>query len=993
MSESGLPPPGVYSIDPHLPFLELLASALVAEPPERLADTLVLLPSRRTCGALRELLLAHAGGRTLLLPRLRPVGEPDEPELALDPDLEVAVPPAISPLRRHLLLTRLVHAFAGVPHEQAVRLAGELARLLDELQTEEVDLRALDRVVPDRFAEHWQRTLAFLAILREHWPRILAAEGRLDPAERRRRLLELQAERWRRHPPKERVVAAGITGSIPAVARLLAVVRTIGGIVVLPGLDRDLDRASWQAVGTEPTHPQHVFVRLLETMGIEREAVRPWPGPPPKGVRPARLALWRESMRPPATSELWSRNPPFSEEALADLTLIEAPDLAREAIQIALLLRRTLEVPGKRALLVTTNRHLARRVAVELARWQIEVDDSAGVPLDQTPPGSFFLLAGHLLAEGASPSILLATLGHPLARGGSDQGQFRRYVRALERAILRGPRPASDLEGIVAALRALPADRERMRYYKSPIPPLELADWLAHIASFAAPFARLRAAGERAPLSALLDAHLAFATQLAADENGDASELWTKEAGQALSTFLLELSLAADSLPDLPIAVWPAFLAVLMAGVTVRPMRPGHPRIAILGQFESRLQQADLVIVGGLVEGSWPRSVQSGPWLNRTMRQELGLPPPERHVGYAALDFLAAASAPEVALSRARRDETGAPTVPSRWLVRLLAVLRAAGTDPARLEDRELAALAAGLDRPPGPRRPCPRPKPRPPAPSRPTRLWVTDIEDLMRDPYRFYARRILALEPLDPLDAEPGPAERGLLVHRALHRFVVRYPDGLPEDGVSQLLAIGHELFAPLAASPDVYALWWPRFQRIAIWFCRRERERRVRLERVLAEVEGRMAVEAEGRRFEIRARADRIELHNPAGLVIVDYKTGTPPSRREVRAGLAPQLAVEGLIAQEGSFDGASGPVVGLEYWQLRGDEAGGCAREVCARKELEDLLNITRDGLSKLLAHFAREDIPFLAIPRPEVAARHDPYAHLARRQEWWGQESPQ
>lgn len=991
MAEHGLPPPGVYTIDPHLPFLELLAEALLAEPPERLADTLILLPSRRTCMALRDHLLVRASGRPMLLPRLRPVGEPDEVELALEPALGLTVPPAITPLRRRLLLARLLHQAHRVPHEQAVRLAGELAALLDELQTEEADLAALDTIVPDELAEHWQQTLLFLRILREHWPRILAAEGRIDPAERRRRLLDLQAEYWRRQPPAGPLVAAGITGSIPAVARLLAVVRQIGGLVILPGLDLELDAASWRAVANEPTHPQYVFVRLLQQMEIDREAVRPWPGKAPAGSRPARLALWRETMRPPATSELWSRNPPFSREALAGLSLLEAPDLAREATRIALRLRETLEVPGKRALLVTTDRHLARRVAVEMRRWHVEVDDSAGVPLDQSPPGSFLLLTAHLLAEGAPPAVLLAALAHPLARGGRDQGTFRRYVRALERAILRGPRPAASLDGMVKALRALAADAEQMRRCRSPVPPDQLADWFQEIAAWARPFAALRERFERASLTQLLDAQLQFTTQLAADAEGDPGELWAKEAGRALRAFLDELSLAADCIDDLPVAAWPAFLAVLMASVTVRPQRRGHPRIAILGQFESRLQHADLVIVGGLVEGGWPRRTESSPWLNRAMRSALGLPPAERQVGYAALDFVHAASAPEVVLSRARRDETGSPTVPSRWLVRLQAVLRAAGTDPATLDQPSLAELASELDRPGGTRAPCPRPSPRPPAKLRPTRFWVSDIEDLMRDPYRFYARRILELEPLDPLDADPGAAEHGLLIHRALHEFVLRHPRGLPENGLQQLRAIGAELFARFQASADVQALWWPRFERIAAWFVDHEQKRRENIVRVLAEVEGKLELQIEGRRFEVAARADRIEQHNPEGLAVIDYKTGMPPSKAEICAGFAPQLPVEGLIARDGSFADVTGPVIRLEYWRLSGDETGGEVGLRFEDAEAAQLLDAAASGLRRLLAHFADADTAYVAIPRPELAARYNPYDHLTRRQEWWGRET--
>ncbi len=478
MSAEALPPPGVYTIPAGLPFLRLLARSLLAMERSELADTTLLLPSRRACLVFRETLLETAGGRPLLLPRLLPVGEPEEPEVLLDATVEGALPPAVDPLRRRLLLARLLRAAEEVPVEQAVRLADALAVFLDELQTEEADLSGLARLAPEEFAEHWQKLLRFLRILHEVWPRILAERGVLDPAERRRRLLDLQAERWRREPPPGPLLAAGVSGSIPAVARLLATVARIGGRVILPAFDRDLDPRSREAVRRDPTHPQHGLLRLLAIMEIEPEAVRPWPAASERDAAGARRELWRETLRPAGTSEQWSRNPRFAAAALSGLGTVEAPDLAREATAVAVRLREVLETPDKRAVLVTTDRNLARRVAAELQRWKVPVEDSAGVPLDQSPPGSFLLLTAHLLAEGATPARLLAAFKHPLARAG-DTGAFRRRVRALERLLLRGPRPGADFAELLRRLRERAAragegGKEGDRAWPAPVPPTQL---------------------------------------------------------------------------------------------------------------------------------------------------------------------------------------------------------------------------------------------------------------------------------------------------------------------------------------------------------------------------------------------------------------------------------------------------------------------------------------------------------------------------------------
>jgi ATP-dependent helicase/nuclease subunit B len=256
----------VHTIPAHQPFLDRLIEPLLGWDRERLADALLLVPSRRACLAAREAFLRLAGGAPLLLPRVVPIGEPDEAELLLDAALGFELPPAIGPLRRRLLLTRLILARSPeMAHEQAVRLSGELERFLDEAHNEEVDLAALDELAPTDLAEHWQETVVFLRLVRDAWPAVLAEEGRIEPARRRRLLLDALAARWRRSPPAGPVIAAGITGTVPCVARLLALVaRLPEGAVVVPALDQTLDEAGWRGVG--PSHPQHGLRRLLELM-------------------------------------------------------------------------------------------------------------------------------------------------------------------------------------------------------------------------------------------------------------------------------------------------------------------------------------------------------------------------------------------------------------------------------------------------------------------------------------------------------------------------------------------------------------------------------------------------------------------------------------------------------------------------------------------------------------------------------------------------------
>ncbi len=637
-------------------------------------------------------------------------------------------------------------------------------------------------------------------------------------------------------------------------------------------------------------------------------------------------------------------------------------------------MRGALEQPGRTAALVTPDRHLARRVAVELRRWRIEVDDSAGTPLDQTPPGAFLLLTARLIVEGVEPVTLLAALKHPLACGGMSAAAFRQRVRDLERACLRGPRIAGGFAGMLDELQRARLD-ETLR--------TRLVSWVGDLQTSAHSFAGL-AAGQETDLAAMIRAHVAFAESLAREPQGGARQLWSREAGEAAAALLSELlAFGPDPWPLVP-AAYPALLAQLMAARMVRPRAPRHPRLSIWGELEARLQHTDLLLLGGLNEGSWPRTVDPGPWLNRTMRAQLGLPPVERRLGLAAHDFVQAACAPEVLLSRAEKDAGDNPTVPSRWLVRLQTLLKAQdleaapAADPARAWSRTLDSIQ-GVPRPITP------PQPRPPLAARPRRLSVSDIGSWMQDAYALYAKRILRLTPLEALDADPGALDRGNIIHRALERFVAAYPDELPDDPLQHLLHAGRQQFAELTHRPQVEALWWPRFVQVAHWVIEQERARRPELAALRAEVSGELTLERPGGRFVLRARADRIEHHSDGSVTVVDYKTGRLPDQREVMAGLQPQLPLEAVMMEHGAFDGeAPASVAALRFWQLKGDEDGGVERSAGADTP-EQLAAAALAGLRHLIDHFDRPETAYPPRPKPRAAPKRD-YDHLSRLGEW-------
>jgi ATP-dependent helicase/nuclease subunit B len=1008
--------PKVYTITPDRPFLATLASGLLAmtgTDPLRLPRVTVLLPTRRAVRALRETFLratldGREAGTPLLLPRMRPIGDLDSDELSLiegTPDGEpFAVPPAIPELRRRLLLTRLVLKWGERRGEdallpgQAAALAASLAHFLDAVATDGASFDRIRDLVPENLAEHWRIVHRFLEILPQAWPDILAAEGALDPAERRNRLLDRQAAIWRRSPPDEPVIAAGLVGGFPAMTELLSVIAALArGAVILPGLDCACEDAEWVAIEEDESHPQHLMAVLLKALGLAPADVRDWPPREPpatlprgpdalsdlplfariapadaalthtarlaEGPRTRRIRLVGEALRPAGTTDAWRRLSPEPADTLDGLSRFDCVSAQQEAVTIALLLRRKLETPGATAALVTPDRELARRVAAELRRWDIEIDDSAGLPLNRTPPGVFLRLVLELAGSRLAPVPLLAALKHPLASGGLAPVAFRDLARQLEREIL-GPRPAPGFAGLKAAL-AVASDTlrrfaERLEACFGALPDLLASDTV--------------------PLSRLAASHIEAAERLSATATETGGErLWHEAAGETAARFCHELLDAARDFPPLPGRHYPALFESLAASAVVRPAFGRHPRLAIWGLLEARLQQADLLVLGGLNEGSWPGPAEHDPWMSRAMRREFGIAVPERTIGIDAHDFAQAIGAPEVALTRAARSE-GVPTVPSRWLLRLDTVLRAVGLPDALRPDQTIQRAVELLDEAEG-YRPLPPAEPRPPLAARPRQLSVTQIETWLRDPYAIYARHILWLKPLDELDADPGRAELGTIIHRTLDEFVRSCARGLPADAESELLRIGREQFGPFLSRPGAWAFWWPRFERIARWLVAEERLRRSAIIESLSECEGRWALYSRGGPFTITAKADRIDRLADGGVVLVDYKTGAVPPAKTVQAGFAPQLPLEGAILRHGGFSGVSGSATALEYWRLSGGRPAGERRPIDEGNP-DALIDRVVARVKSLIERFDDPSTPYLPVPSPRWAPRFSDYRHLER-----------
>ena len=947
-------PPGVNFPDELVAGLQTFVSP---QPPEAMARVTLILNTERMRAQVRDCLLARG---VHLLPRLLLIGDLAT-TLAPTP-----LPQPVPRLRRRLqlsvLLDRLLRTGSTpFPRSALFDLAESLAALLAEMGEEGVSPERIAALDVGNHSAHWARTQTFLGIASQ----ALLGDGQ-DEATRLRQGVLALAQAWQAAPPADPVIVAGSTGSRGTTALLIqAVARLPRGAVVLPGYDFDLPPEIWAGMDdalTAEDHPQFRFRRLMDLLGCGPEAVRPWTAAP--APDPERNRLISLSLRPAPVTDQWineGANLPDLVPATTGLTLLEAPSERTEAVAIALILREAAE-NGTTAALVTPDRNLARRVTATLDRWGIRPDDSAGRPLGLTPPGRLLRQVAALVGQRLSIDALLALLKHPLVFSGQAEpgrGAHLLLTREYElHARRHGP--------------AFPTAQDLALWAQGSRQP-GAGDWAAILGN------TVCALGDPAPvpLSVAVQRHIATTERLARGFAGEGTgDLWLKEAGRLAQAAMADLQAEAGA----GVEVTPGDYLNLMASILtgeVRDSDAAHPLIRIRGTLEARAQGAELVVLGALNDGIWPALAAPDPWLNRSMRKAAGLLLPERQIGLSAHDYQQAVAACRVVLSRSRRGGD-APAVPSRWLNRLVNLM--AGLPdrhgPQALEemrkrgDRWLA-LAAAFDAPPGTARPARRPSPRPPVAARPKKLSVTEIKTLIRDPYAIYSRHVLRLRPLDPLRPEADPRLRGTVLHDILERFV----RGGGRD-VAGLLQIADQVLAERVAWPLARAVWRARIGKAAAAFVAFSSASGG--QPVLLETAG--AAPLPGLDFTLTGKPDRIDRLDDGRLVLIDYKTGDPPSQKE-QLHFDKQLLLTAAMARTGAFE-SLGPqqVAKIIFLGLKAELKQ--VETVLAPQDIDAIW----DEFGKLIAAYANPAQGYTARRALQSERDVSDYDHLSRFGEW-------
>ena len=1026
--------PNVFTIPAGCNFLRTTARALIDgelvagfEPrknPLLLASATIYVPTRRAARSLAAEFLNELGSEAAILPSIRTLGDADEDELLFaGNEVALNLPEAILPLERKFLLFQMVQSWTTAMSKDtrelfgdedivipsspadAMWLAGDLGQLMDQMETEEISWNSLLALVPDDYAQWWQLTLSFLNIAMQGWPEVLREKNRIDPARLRREILDQRTRHYQNEGSDGPVIAAGSTGTIAASARLLSAISKMKqGALILPGLDLEMDSEDWAHLRTRnsasepvsaPAQPQYGLAKLLEKTGLERDQVKIL-GSSDTAAQ-AREKLISLALLPAEASHKWSEisqtiSPETAAIGFSSISIIEAPGERQEALAIAIALRKSLTIEGKIAALVTPDRVLARRVAAELQRFGIQVDDSGGNLLRNSDAGVFLRLLQDVCLGNCNAVNLVSLLKHPLFRVGYSTKEASKLAKLFELALVRGliqtPLPGRFGD----ACSRLMEPGAGGHYISQPVRRMTDEDWqdlllfCQLIDGKLKYFADLLNSNTQRPLSELFDQLYQTALELTYEvEEGETSRHMLLEAvgGVEYDHFFADIKATNLDATKLRIADFAAIFEATLGDSVLRTSASTHPRLHILGPLEARLMQLDLVILGGLNEGVWPPGTRNDPFLNRVMRTELTMAPPERRVGLAAHDFQQFLGCDEIILSRSQRVDN-APTIASRWLQRLLAIAGANHSKTMIARGGQFLHWVNILDKTDTPASPAERPNPKPPVSLRPTSMAVTDIETWIRDPYAIYAKHILKLRGLPELERVSDPALKGTVYHEILAKFHGDGHDATAPDAFEKFMAIARAEFKNFDVPNDIAALWLPRFAEIARLYLKWEAPQSLLTSKILCEVDGDIQVG----NFKLRARADRVDITHEGQISVFDYKSGNGPSRKEAKT-LSPQLPLEGAIALGGGFkdtDQAVG-ISELAFIRLRLNEVLK-VDQLSDRNETAE--EVAQNALHSLEAHikaYENSDQGYLSryAPKWEVEFGGD-YDHLARVREW-------
>lgn len=1011
-----------FNIPAGLPFSDCLAKGIIQNySPEEIAVMSVYCPSKRGIRALHDSFLKYTHNNVMMLPSLKALGE-DEEELHFDYVSENKINNPILKKRvihsgiRQLALTKIILEHIrtqkkDISYSEAFALSSKLIDLLNSLQSERIDLKKLKDIDVGHHAKAWQDNVFLLNMITDLWPVFLEHNHLCDPVPYRNAVLETLTSNITSTPPDHPIIIAGSTGSMPASADFMSAVGKIkNGAVVLPGIDLSLEQKDIDVLSED--HPQYGLYHLINHCNISPNDIQDWYSVD-NFIRPKhiiRQKLFHEIMRPSGTAESWKTlSERFShsdlEQALKDFYLIQTPTDHEEAIVIALIMREALEKTEQTVALITPNRILARRVKNELKRWDIIPDDSAGTPLSDLPQGVFLKLLFDVIDQKFSSHALLAFLKHPFVAMGYPAGHIKKNIRIFEDILLRGNGVIYGIDHLKEALEykiqilkeSNHFSHEKLEKHQQVLILIETLK-IAFDPFLSLPeYITLKDFMER--LSIVIDTM----TMIRSD-NQTYSYFYKEESGRAMFNFIQEFSDYSDLLTRLTLSSLVGHVREFLAKITIRPSYGFTPGVYIWGTPEARLQQTDIIILGGMNEGCWPIKTDSGIWLSRDMRKDIGLSSPERRIGLSAHDFVQAGCAQKVYTTYAQKSD-GCPLIPSRWIIRLENIIKGIfdikGSNFLELiRKTPYLEWIEQLDNTVNPPFMVTRPMPKPPISKRPLRLSVTDIEKWVRDPYYIYVKYILELKKKKSLEYSQEAADRGTIIHTILYEFLKQTGHKIDHNAYEIMHNIIEEQLLKQSSQKEIIPFWRPRLNKIAYHFIEAERKQQYHRQSKILEKKAELEIPlSTGDIFTLVAQADRIDVTSENSFIVVDYKTSASSAYtlQQMEKGLAPQLPLQSIMVEKGCFHDIQNALTEhAEYVIVSGSYKNPYEVKKSIpniRSQYKNFSEMSKDifkGFYEWIERFQNPDTPYISQLMPQFLSYEGDYDHLARVKQWRASE---
>lgn len=954
----------VYNVPSNFSFIDELSKQILIETekdPLLLTKYTIFLPTRRSCKYLQDSFIKNSKKNAMFLPKLISLGDIDLNDLE---DCDLDLPKTVHPLIRCGLITKLILAneknkkFEKVNISTIYQLSASLLDLIDEINVEGVSFSSIDRLVPKELSDHWQVVFRFLKIVDKYWPKILEERGFIEKKYKQKLIIDNIIKNWSIIPPKGYILIAGSTGSIKSTSILSKMISSLpNGRVVLQGLNFDEENSQ----DINFTHPQYYLKKLLNFIGISIKDVQLWPSCCSFSLKENNDRLQLVSQMMNSVKVNLDKNN-LCNAVKGNIKKINCTNLQEEAEIISLIIRKSLNDEKKTIMLVSPDKVLIRQVLQITKKWNINISNSIGVPLQSTLIGSFLILICEFAVNSYSINNFITLLKHPFTLFGFSREKYDEIINRLELKFLRGVFHNFSLEELIKKVEEK-----------------DLLNFCRRFHELFYQFKKLLSTND-INFKDLLKSHLTLAESIAESNlNKGNINLWNKEEG--ISEFFSELLIASSDFPNINSGNdYLELISVLMRRHQIHDNSKIHSRLLILDPIEARLLHADIVILSSLNEGIWPKNIKQNLWLNKRMREKLGLPNLDCKIGLSAHDFTQLLSAEKVFLTRSTRV-SGVPTVPSRWLLFLKSVLKKynlynlINVDEKYWKNLNQAQNVVSIKHLKQAPAPCPL------AIHRPRELSVTDITIWNLDPYSMYANKILKLRPLEKINKKFDNSEWGIFLHKVLNIFIKEGEEIFNNNTLKNFLEIGREKLGNGVNVPTISNFWWPRFELIARSFLEEEMSRNHEIQKSYTEINGQLRLFANT--FTLKARADRIDLMKDGSVVIIDYKSGLLPSMSKIKSGYYPQLPLEAFIAMNGGFSNVpKSSVSKLYFWSLKDHNVKMCSID----EDPAVLANKYFVILKHLIEKFNNDETPYFSRPRFEKQLPFNDYSHLARIKEW-------